>query len=1046
MTIKDFMLHYLKHEYDIRSKIITNLVLHIERLCTDFIISNIERNKYIKILNETVKMLNMTYNNRINSLKSDSDNNSENIYIDDDVKYESKSSLAKIDNVEKDLSQIINLPFTININDLPLLSQLPLLFHSTELQKLCPSDYSSVDKKIYEIIYGIGAKSLNDVILMFTKIDVNSHFHTLTNSHDLLYILDKMFVPLYVVSKGSANCSDIKVIKPAIIPEKYEILLDNYYKVEINIMTAKDSVSLNVFGFFEYDCINSFIRTSQISNDYLFTKRKNLFDYINKNSNNKSNRVFTKMSAIPMIFKETYVKNMSIGDLLSLDGLNFANILLQDYDIYQKYVTINNFKILFSEFIQADLLVKYKIIKFLLLSSSISDAGLLFSLTKESKSGSTIISDIIHKNLNLSLQSKLHKANINIKSEIEKINELDSDDVDLKKQIIANKNMPAKVKKMALEKINEMKAGNSEYYKQLLYVKTLVDFPWTGDNDGDIFVMYQHDITKWEEIMTKTHEILHSKVYGHTECKETIIELVGKWFSNPKSLGKAVGLCGPPGVGKTLFAKELGTALGIPLVKINLGGMEDGAVLTGHSITYSGAVPGLIVKRMVEAGKPRCIMFFDELDKACYHHGRNEIFDTLIHVIDQTTNSEYNDKFFQDINFPINKVLYIFSFNDKSKIDPILLDRMEIINVDAYTPEDKINIVNKFLINELKTDIGLNNLTLKMTDDDITYLIDSYTQEPGVRSIKRKLEKIMLKLNKERIFKTGPFEKSRDITELNITKELIDHYLIKPTILIKKIGKSSEIGIVNGLYATSMGDGGIIPILIYKNQTGNSEKFVLKLTGKQGKVMQESVSFAFTIAINLIKTKYASDFFDNYPSGLHIHTPDGATAKDGPSAGSAFTLAFISRILNKKIKNDIALTGEIDRDGFISAIGGLEYKLPGAKRAGVKLVFVPKENEKDLQKVITANKSLFDNDFKYQLVDHINEVLDMALFDNEYLASKTYDKLFDHKLYVVDKNDGKQFIISKNQKKIIKCSSSDSLNVTTSDDNNIESESSDMTR
>jgi predicted ATP-dependent protease len=164
--------------------------------------------------------------------------------------------------------------------------------------------------------------------------------------------------------------------------------------------------------------------------------------------------------------------------------------------------------------------------------------------------------------------------------------------------------------------------------------------------------------------------------------------------------------------------------------------------------------------------------------------------------------------------------------------------------------------------------------------------------------------------------------------------------------------------------------------------------------------MQESVSFAFTIAINLIKQQYGSTFFDNYPGGLHIHTPDGATSKDGPSAGSAFTLGFISRILNKRIKNDISITGEIERDGCITAIGGLEYKLPGAKKAGARLVFIPKENEKDLQKIIENNKSLFDDNFRYLIVDHIRDVLDMAFIDDKYKENSTYEKLFDCKKYL----------------------------------------------
>ena len=678
--------------------------------------------------------------------------------------------------------------------------------------------------------------------------------------------------------------------------------------------------------------------------------------------------------------------------------------MINDYEIYTKYSTITNFKQLFTNFIDSKLLTKFKIIKFLLMNSNNKDAGLLFSLTKESKTGSMIISDIIYNNLNFSLQLKLHKTNISIKSEIEKINNIDNDDIDLKKQVVLNKNMPQKVKKIALQKINEMKSGNSEYAKQSLYVETLVGYPWIGENDGDIFSIHKNNMSKWKEIMNETTDKLQHTVYGHKQCKESIIELLGKWFSNPKSLGKAIGLCGPPGVGKTLIAKRLGDAIGIPYTQINLGGIEDGTVLSGHSITYSGAVPGLIVKKMVEAGKPRCIMFFDELDKASYHNGRNEIYDILIHVIDSTSNTEFNDKFFQDVNFPINKVLFMFSFNDKDKIDPILLDRMEIIKVDAYTVEDKVNIVKKFLLDELKADIGLNDLNITISDENIIYLIESFTSEPGVRSIKRKLETILLKINKDRIFMNAPFEISRNLDILEITKDMINNYLVKPNILCKKINTVPEIGTVNGLYATTMGDGGIIPILVYSNNMGNNNKFDLKLTGKQGKVMKESVLFAFTIAINLIKSEYTSIFFEKNVGGLHIHTPDGSTPKDGPSAGSAFTLAFISKILDKKVKNDIGITGELERDGCITAIGGLEYKLPGAKKAGIKLVFVPKENEKDIDKLKKSNALLFDDTFKYMLVEKIEQVLEYALIDGEYdMENISYEKTFDPTTYIIDK-------------------------------------------
>jgi ATP-dependent Lon protease len=227
---------------------------------------------------------------------------------------------------------------------------------------------------------------------------------------------------------------------------------------------------------------------------------------------------------------------------------------------------------------------------------------------------------------------------------------------------------------------------------------------------------------------------------------------------------------------------------------------------------------------------------------------------------------------------------------------------------------------------------------------------------------------------------------------------MVDKFIDKPQIISRVIHDTNEVGVINGLYATTTGPGGVLPIIVYKNYSGEN-KFKIKITGQQKSVMKESIHYSLTLSMNLLKHTFISEFMKKFPSGLHIHTPDGSTPKDGPSAGAAFTTVFISTILNMKIKNNVAMTGEIDLNGNITAIGGLESKLIGAKKAGINLVFVPYENDKDYKKILKKNSELFDDTFKIQIVKHISSILELCLIDpkiSDKLKSKniTFEKTF----------------------------------------------------
>jgi endopeptidase La len=1001
----------IKKEYKIRIDLLLKILQHIDYLCSEHIISINENSRCMKILNDIIKVLNILYNNAVKTIKYDEKIDDDvNINTDDNKKYDKKKYDNFINNesIKVILKKIKN--FDNKTQKIFLGNMLDFYNIGGNTQNSLKFSYfSEIDDMIKELINMVGCSDICDIIRLYNKLPVDILFSNDELQISLLELLKQCFVPLFynlndnIEDNVSNNFIELTKVSTS---KKYEILLDNFYNVKIQMVDENKNkyIVVDIKGFFKNDSINIVSRSSQIFNKLISKKKRDFY----------SNLSDKKKRSVPYDFRNLHIKNLTIGEILSNDENSYNTLLAQEYGLFQKY-SGSNFRHLFEEFTKMNLEGKFKMIKILLfgnmydniknnntedcMSQYLNNAGLLYGCVKESKIGTSIISDIILKNLNYSSRLKLAKSNSNMKHEINKINTIDSDDIDFKQRLFTNPNMPDKVKKLVNIKISEMKSGNSEYYKHRTYVETLIDFPWTGKNDSDIFTMYNHDNYKKREIILSIKERLNEKVYGHRDCKETIVELMGKWFSNPKSLGKAIGLHGPPGVGKTLIARELGKALDIPFTQINLGGMEDGSILAGHSITYSGAVPGLIIKNMVDAGKSRCIMFMDELDKTAFRHGRNEITDILIHVIDQTSNSEFTDKFFQEIKFPINKVLFIFSFNDKDKIDKILLDRMEILTVGSYSIEDKTNIINDFLMKELKEEFGFNDYEIIIEKEEAEYLIENFTLEAGVRNIRRKLEKIFSKLNMDRLMETGPFEK--ETKKIIITRELIDKYINKSNIINKKVHTVPKIGNVNGLYATSIGVGGVIPILIYRNHSNNG-RFKLELTGKQGTVMKESVKFAFTIAINLVKNIYRKDFKIKFRHGLHIHTPDGATAKDGPSAGSAFTLGFLSVILGKKIKQNIGLTGEIEQDGNITAIGGLEFKLPGAKKAGINLVFVPKENEKDIEKLKETNKKLFEDGFEVMIVEHIKEILDYALIESNVVYSdKNYkEKLFDHTKYL----------------------------------------------
>ena len=439
-------------------------------------------------------------------------------------------------------------------------------------------------------------------------------------------------------------------------------------------------------------------------------------------------------------------------------------------------------------------------------------------------------------------------------------------------------------------------------------------------------------------------------------------------------MGKSLALVGPPGVGKTLIAKSLGKILNIPFAEITLGGQNDGELLHGHGYTYSSSSPGMIVKKMIEAGKSRCILYFDELDKTGSKNGQvNEIMNILIHITDPNSNNSFQDRFFQGIDIPLDNVIMIFSYNDSTLIDPILRDRLHEIEINPYSIEEKIMISKRFIIPEICKDLNLPIDTFILENTDLKEIIEKHTYEAGVRGIKKVLESILLEINLKRLIELSyklPIKINDKLATEILDNDGVSFLKINPT--------KKNIGIVSGLYASKLGLGGVTIIQVTQNYISNKE--FLTITGQQGNIMKESVMCAFNYVQQYIYEKnLIKEITEKYKFGFHIHAPEGAVAKDGPSAGCAFALAFYSFIMKIPISENIAMTGEIDIDGNITKIGGLLYKLQGAKRAGIENIILSTENKETFDKIILKYNELIPK--KVFFISNFRELVENVLIN-----------------------------------------------------------------
>ena len=453
------------------------------------------------------------------------------------------------------------------------------------------------------------------------------------------------------------------------------------------------------------------------------------------------------------------------------------------------------------------------------------------------------------------------------------------------------------------------------------------------------------------EYIENVKTILDKSVHGHDKAKKQIERIIGQWINGEQD-GYCFGFEGPPGVGKTSLAKRgLSNCLtddnrnSRPFAMIQMGGDSNGSTLHGHNYTYVGSTWGSIAQILIDKKCMNPIIFIDEVDKISRTEHGKEIVGILTHLLDRTQNDCFQDKYFSGIDLDLSKALFILSYNDVEAIDKILLDRVHRIKFSSLSLEDKLIICKSHILPEVYKKMGLEDM-ITFSEEVLKFIIDEYTSESGVRKLKEILFEIVGEINLD-ILKNS--DKDYEIPIIITIDDIKNKYFKdKHEIKHKKIHLESKIGVINGLWANSLGKGGVIPIQVNWRPC---EKFLnLHLTGMQGDVMKESMNVALTLAWELTSIERRNYIWDEQThslNGVHIHCPEGSVPKDGPSAGTAITTAIYSLFNNKKIKHNIAITGEISLDGMVTEIGGLDLKILGAIKAGVKEILFPAENLKD---------------------------------------------------------------------------------------------------
>ena len=534
-----------------------------------------------------------------------------------------------------------------------------------------------------------------------------------------------------------------------------------------------------------------------------------------------------------------------------------------------------------------------------------------------------------------------------IQKELGEIEDGKDETSSLNKAIIKSK-MPKEVHKKCmseLSKLKNMSPMSAEATVVRNYLDWMIDVPWFKKDKIDI------DLNKALKVLDEDH-------YGLEKVKERIIEFLAVQKRMGKSKGPILCLIGPPGVGKTSLGKSVARATNRQFVRMSLGGVRDEAEIRGHRRTYIGSLPGKIIQMMKKAGTINPLILFDEIDKVGNDY-RGDPSSALLEALDPEQNTTFNDHYLE-VDYDLSDVMFVTTGNTLNILPP-LLDRMEVIRIPGYTEDEKINIADKFLLPKQIKENGIKQGELDVKDGTIKQIIRSYTREAGVRNLEREISKISRKVVKQVI--------NGEKQTVTVNDNNISDFLGIKKFKYGEVETEDKVGVVTGLAWTEFG-GEILKIeTVHMPGKGR-----MQITGKLGEVMQESVKAAKSyVRSKSLEYGIIPPLFEK--NDFHIHVPEGATPKDGPSAGIGMVTSIVSSITNNPVDREIAMTGEVTITGQVLSIGGLKEKLLAAHRAGIKKLIIPKDNEKDLADIPQKIK----DDIKIITVETVDEVLKLAL-------------------------------------------------------------------